>query len=246
MYRAEEGGGDEPYLIVIGFRSTVGRSGTTRTFLNRYRNDEWAENLQTGRGANVPASMGVLDFPDVTLTTAGLAFRANARALRRSVPPEILGAVILAMDSDGSPLERIDRLVNKLRRELHTQLQDVIEDITFADLNDPGALQTRFEEAGEKVRDAMKLSTIQTIQEWGSALTDPDDLIGVYTIGMIAMDVEGLSYISLPERQDLRLGILGSSASLLRPFNVVLSDDNPRVDRRVRYDLSVSVVNVPR
>ena len=100
--------GDEPYLILLGFKADLGVTGSTVFKRNVYNNDEWAENLKAGGIQSIPIPMGVLDFPDVT---------------RNSV----IGILAVAMESDRTPWQVIENRVATIRQSITAIARQEVE-----------------------------------------------------------------------------------------------------------------------
>src|SRR5687768_2207674 len=91
--------GDEPYFVTMGVRSRLGVPGTTEVFWSGVLDDDWANGIDDGGAAGIPSSMGRLDFPGVE--TPGVA------ELIGGARPEVIGAVIVAIESDATPFDAI-------------------------------------------------------------------------------------------------------------------------------------------
>ena len=101
--------GDEPYIIMIGFRSRFGQAQSTQTQLNNYENDTWARNSRSNMEKQIPVSMGQLRFTDVARD-------------------EIIGAVIIAMESDRTPWAIIRNRVETIEDAVRAKVAESIED----------------------------------------------------------------------------------------------------------------------
>ena len=100
--------GDEPYLILLGFKADLGVVGSTVFKRNVYNDDEWAENMKAGGIEAIPIPMGVLDFPDVN---------------RNSV----IGILAIAMESDRTPWQVIESRVATIRQSITAIARSEVE-----------------------------------------------------------------------------------------------------------------------
>lgn len=87
--------GDEPYLVAIGFRSQFRTPGSTKVLWGGILHDDWADGIDTGGTAAIPADTGVLAFPGVD--------RPTREQMLAGKMPEIVGALVIAMESDATP-----------------------------------------------------------------------------------------------------------------------------------------------
>jgi hypothetical protein len=159
--------GDEPYLIVLGFRSRFGVAGSTRVIANRYHHDSFAKNIAEGQSIPIPSSMGVLAFPDVRLLTAA--------EMRTGRMPELIGAVVIAMESDGTPWRQVEQLVERIRTATEIELRAAVENGTV-DPENPGAALAL---ANQKVGSAVLARTAEAVAIWAADLPMPDAVVGV-------------------------------------------------------------------
>ena len=170
--------GDEPYLAVIQFRVTPGVPGSTETrFLGNLQ--EIAQHVDDGDTVNIPASMAATSFPDVT--------KIGFSKILAGESPEILGAVTVAMESDGSPWSAINGIMNDVRNELDSQLRQQIEPLSFADIVTPGAAAARLDEAARNIQAAASPSFWRSVGIFFSSFGDPDDVIDFKVLFFVAV-----------------------------------------------------------
>jgi hypothetical protein len=168
--------GDEPYFVSIGFRSRFQTPGSTEVFWSNVLNDDWAAGVNTGGVRNIPASMGLIQFNGVQrLALADI--QAGAR-------PELLGGVIVAMESDATPFTAIRAKMLELEGFLKQELVNLIEQGAI-DLANPGPA---IEQAISQVKTKLAPSFWEALSLWLQSFTDPDDLIGVQPLVFAAVD----------------------------------------------------------
>ena len=153
--------GDEPYLILLGFKADIGVAGSTVFKRNVYNDDDWAKNLKRGGIESIPLSMGVIDFPDVT---------------RNSV----IGILAIAMESDRTPWQVIDSRVAEIRQSLTAIARRDVEGRTM-DLNPSNSafidiIQEGMVEAVAPINPT--LSSTQGAENFIFSTADADELIG--------------------------------------------------------------------
>lgn len=163
---AQEGSGDEPMIFFFGFRSRIGRPGSTQVWGDR----------------NV--------FPiDVDLPTGAVRSLGGVYGTHWSdVKPllnsssgdgdiDVYGAVVVAIEEDGCPDSAVRDTLGDIQEDLRQSLADILEP---ADLGD--ALDPAFAENLERVRDDLLAATDSgfwgDVAEFFGCLTDPDDAVG--------------------------------------------------------------------
>lgn len=184
--------GDEPYLAVIQFRVIPGVPGSTEVhFLGNLQ--EVAQNIDDGDSATIPDSMALASYPDVQF--------ANLQQIITGTSPEIVGAVTVAMESDGSPWSAINGIMDDVAAELDTQLRNQIEPMSFLEIVDGDTAATRLEEAAEAIQAAAEPSFWNGVGIWFSSFGDPDDVISFKVLFNVAV-----SGADLQDVVDARLG----------------------------------------
>lgn len=159
----QEAGGDEPYFAVVGFRAAFGHPTATRAFWSGYLTEVCAGAL--GGSCRIPAQMGVVDFGAISPQAIG-------------DPIEVVGAVVLGMESDGTPFSTIRTLVDRLRGALERELRTLIGREQL-DVLDPVRRDAQLRAAEANVRRAVELTTAEEIGIVLDSYLDPDDEISV-------------------------------------------------------------------
>lgn len=177
----DEVSGDDPYFVVIGFRSRFGTPGSTQVYWNGDLR-ETATNIDAGSQVNVPAAMGTLVIPNITQFTI-----PDGILLRK---PEVVGVIVIAMDSDGTPFGDIRDLVNRIKDQgVRTALQRVVEQRPLPMTE--GAVQQLITDANGAMGDivnAMKLSDWDIVGLFVRSLFDVDDFIDYHVFLYLAAD----------------------------------------------------------
>ena len=169
--------GDEPYVILLGFRGDVGVVGSVQIIRNAYENDEWAENTRGGRTVTLPNTMSVLRFNEITNNT-------------------VIGVLAIAMESDRTPWPIINERVLEIVDRLQAAAVREIEERASIDPTDTSFLDNLHQ---NMIEAAIPLSTSET------AATTLENLIfsGVDTDE--AIGVNSMILMKRPPTQNLRL-----------------------------------------
>ncbi|MDF1486840.1 hypothetical protein [Tessaracoccus caeni] len=176
--------GDEPYVIMLGFRSRWGTPGSTRVFWPGVLQD--LGHLKSGRSANIPASIGALTFDGVeTMSAAHIAAGMN---------PEVFGAFAMVMESDNSSWGNVRSRIDQAAKDLSKRLVEVVEKKqVVADRAAPAAKLTAnvYSTLGKAIDDiqaGFNGSVWNKMTSWLSGFGDPDDCIGSYTVILVGVD----------------------------------------------------------
>lgn len=163
--------GDEPYVAVIEWRSIPGEAGSTRT---QYKGNlaELSDGAFDGEVLSIPASMGSSDFNS-------LQFVDSFSDVTNGTNPELVGTVMIAMESDATPWFLVDNIMSDVRIALQEEVENIVEPLTLADLANPNALAAELADASDRVQAAATPSIGEAIGIWFASLADPDDFIGV-------------------------------------------------------------------
>ena len=176
--------GDEPYLVLLGFRSRFRSAGIDRRFLVGDLHE--LGDLDSGDSVGIAPSMGNVVFPGVQIT--GLADLNQGRF------PEVFGAFVLCMESDATPFSSVHDLIDQLRGALHAELVRLIEQAELVpDFSAPQAeiSAKAAEEIGRSVQnvvDTLRPTLIDAIGLWLQSFSDPDYLIGHHAIMFAGVD----------------------------------------------------------
>jgi len=173
--------GDDPYFVVIGFRSRFNTAGSTQVYWGGDLR-ETGTNLAAGSQINVPAAMGTVVIPAVTQFTV-----ADGILLRK---PEVVGAIVIAMESDGTPFGSIRDLMNRIKDQgVRPALQRVVEQRPLP--MTPEAVQQLITDANAASNDllaAMNLNEWDIIGLFLQSGFDVDDFIDYHIFLYLAAD----------------------------------------------------------
>ena len=153
--------GDEPYIILIAVKGELGRSGSTEIAVNRYQNDEWAENTKRGGIVDIPATMGIFEFRGVGNDT-------------------VIAILALAMESDRTPWPIIEDRLNVVRTNLAPIISREIEGRSSPDLRSTAFLDNLHQAMVEAVEPFLSpISATETLEDFIFSGIDTDELIGM-------------------------------------------------------------------
>jgi hypothetical protein len=175
-----EESGDEPYFIVIGFRARLSTSGSASAVWNGDLH-ELADDKEHGE-VLIPSSMGVVQFDRVR--------RVTLADYLGGMQPEILGVVVIAMESDETPFSDVRVIANRARAAVQAEA-DSIANATMEERDrwraDPiGTLNA----AIARVQKSVELNLRERLVELNRSLFSPDDQIGFSAKLFLAVDRE--------------------------------------------------------
>ncbi len=156
--------GDEPYLIMFGFQSTFGTSGTTEITVNSFEDDEWAGHLKAGQQRNIPVGMGSMRFNDVSNS-------------------EVVGVVVIALESDRTPWAIIRNRIEEVKEALQNAVARAVEGRKEPDLETTAFIDELHQAMQESVGALAKpLTTGQAIENIVFSGVDTDEVVGVNSL----------------------------------------------------------------
>lgn len=188
VVQAQEDGflqnGDEPYVATIQWRVVPGTPGSASTrFIGNLQ--ELASGADDGAVLSIPSAMGSVHFEDVQNST----FEA---LIGQGLVPELVGTVLVVMESDLTSWGTINSLMNDVAAALLTELRDQIEPLTITQLTDPEAVASALSQAAANVEAAVTPGVWDSILLWLGSLGNPDDPIGVgFTVWVAAYGALG-------------------------------------------------------
>ena len=184
--------GDEPYIVPIGFRSRFRTASSTSVFWSGVLDDDWADGIDSGGSANIPAGQGEVSFGGVV--------RPTVQEVIGGQLPEVLGAIVLVFESDATPFSAIRSIVEDVRAALRSELVRLVEGGALS-LTNPGP---DIEQAVKNVQAATELTTSEKIGLFLASWADPDDIVGIQPLVFAAVQGTGLPIPTLGD-QDVNL-----------------------------------------
>lgn len=201
--------GDEPYFVVFGFRSRILAPGSTKIWLNSYKNEEWAENIVKGQSKKIPPKMGLCTFDQVSLT--------SATDLAEKRFPELLGTVTLSLESDGTSWGDIGELVDRARKALKREIASVVEGLNIFLLNPDTSVQ----HAIERIKVAVMPPFLSLVGTWFTSGADVDDFVGAHLMAFAAVDSTLAKIVPAKHEPHLTTGV----AETIAPFKLKFRGD---------------------
>ncbi|MCE5238849.1 VCBS repeat-containing protein [bacterium] len=195
--------GDEPYFVVVQFRSRFNTAGSTRAWQGNTPS-EFVSNQKAHTDVNIPAAMGQCDFPNVASFTI-----ADGCRLQR---PEVLGAIVLGLEHDFSPWSDITNLVSRaINGAVAPALRNLVE--TRPIPMTPEATQQLINDAqnlGPQLMGSMNLSAWDLIGFLFNAGFDADDFVDYHAFLWLAADPETERYLQAPTSlpRNVHFGVL--------------------------------------
>ena len=183
VVQAQEDGflqnGDEPYVAVIKWRVIPGTPGSASAeFIGNL--DELATGADDGAVLGIPSAMGTVNFENVQSSTFG-------QLLSNGTVPELVGTVMVVMESDLTPWGTINNLMNDVEAALESELVDQVEPLTIAQLTDPQQVADALATAAANVEAAVTPGIWDSILLFLGSLGNPDDPIDVgFTVWIAA------------------------------------------------------------
>jgi len=183
VVQAQEDGffenGDEPYVAVIKWRVIPGTAGSASAeFIGNL--SELGSGADDGAVLGIPAAMGAVDFENVQSASF-------STLLNDGVVPELVGTVMVVMESDFTPWGTINNLMNDVESALQTELVAQVEPLTIAQLTDPQQVADALSTAAANVEAAVTPDVWDSILLFLGSLGNPDDPIAVgFTVWIAA------------------------------------------------------------
>jgi hypothetical protein len=167
--------GDEPYFIVIGFRSRFNTPNSTSAFWSGALDDEWAEGVDDGSKKNIPADMGRVSFQNVN--------RLSLNEILQGERAEVVGALAIAVESDSTPWGTIRDMMNGLKRAVEQETKHLVEG-GILDRNNPNKAKEDIEQAIKNVKNSADTSFWTAVESF----FDADDIIEHHVFVFAATD----------------------------------------------------------
>jgi hypothetical protein len=221
---------DEPYFVMVGFRSTVGTPGSTSIFWGGELDDDWAEGSEAGDEHNIPRRMGVVAFP-------GVEYVSESR-LRDLVSPEVIGAAAIAFESDTTPWSTMRDLILQAQDGLEALVRERIEESSLFELVNFD--EEDMEELAARLRSGLSIPWWEVVRIAFESFFDIDDLIGHHLFVFIPTEPWRHEFPTDEVEDGLHLG------ALLEYRFTVANDDAIRFEGQdAIYLVNASVVALP-
>jgi len=226
--------GDEPYFIVINFRSRFNTPNSTSVWNNDFDNDKWAKRVHDGSERNIPFSMGYSLFANVQ--------RISLQNILAGTMPEIIGALVIAMESDSSPWGTIGDMVDDLSGAIRTELEELIEGGGL-NLANPGP---DIAESLQDIRDSVVPGFWEAVGMAIGAVSDPDDVIGFHLFLFAA--VNNTVPVNFPPVANVTSGRLITREFVIGTNPIVFRGDSAdyRVTTRIQPSLPLFAPQNPK
>ncbi|MEM7143388.1 MAG: hypothetical protein AAF548_20405 [Actinomycetota bacterium] len=183
VVQAQEDGffenGDEPYVAVIKWRVIPGTAGSASAeFIGNL--DEVGSGMDDGDSASIDPAMGAVSFDNVQ-------FSWLEELIANGTVPELVGTVMVVIESDFTPWGTINNLMNDVEAALLTELQNLVEPLTIAQLTNPQLIADALSAAAANVEAAVTPGIWDSILLFLGSLGNPDDVIGIgFTVWIAA------------------------------------------------------------
>jgi len=189
VFEAQEYSGDDPYLVVIGFRSRLFQPGTTVVWWNGYLDDDWADDTRAGSSVDVPQRMGNVTFPRVELRDIREILGSDMLGLL-AVKPEFVGAAVIVMESDRTPWGTVGDLVREALPMVRNAIDTIIANPDgTALITDPNAYVDEMIKHAKDEIEGIVESFWTKLWIGTTSGGDVDDLIGFHVFLFAAVNV---------------------------------------------------------
>lgn len=175
VVRPTESSGDEPYCITIGFRGVFSKPRSVHVWWNG-RLNEVREDVGPGGIVDFPPHMGSTRFEKIN--------RITRHEYERGTIPELLGVIVVFMESDGTPFSTVESLAKEMAGRLKRRLETFLGRARF-DWGSPDEEVARMVEEFEGQMTPDFIDAIGLVLESGF---DPDDYIGSATALFMAVE----------------------------------------------------------
>ena len=176
--------GDEPYVIVLGYRSRWGTPGSTKVFWPGILQD--LGHVKSGRSVAIPPSIGTVSFDGVE--------NLSASHVAAGMNPEVFGAFIMVMESDNSSWGNVRSRIDKSAADLAKRLTEIVEKKqVVANRSAPtdqlsASVYSTLGKAIDEIQQSFTGSVWDKMTSWLSGFGDPDDCIGSYSLILFGVD----------------------------------------------------------
>lgn len=223
--------GDEPYIIVVGFRSTLGVSGSTKVFVLNFQEEKWANGSYDDDETTIPDSMGLVRIDDVLpefyvlLPDGGVreVFVPASSSCDLSIesrgycqPPQLAGAIAIAMESDLTPWSMVQDLVAEQADALRSELQRIVENMEI-DVVHPRTMV----EATLNFQIDVSISFWEAVRLAIGSAADSDDYFGWAAIALLNVNpavVDAYRPVELANFPNILLGTIPAEGDVT-PFS---------------------------
>ncbi len=172
---AEEDGffsdGDEPYVMIVQWRATPGVAGSTEVSLLDEVGEPLSPGAYDGAVLPIPAANGEVTFADVV--PVGL------QQLQAGLVPEVMGAVVVAMEEDASAKSVTNQVFVDLAAAVQAEVAARIEPMTFSNTANQAAVSAAIATTTADVLTSVQPAFDAAYDTWLSSFGDPDDLVGI-------------------------------------------------------------------
>ncbi len=184
LNRTDDGGGDEPYFIVIGFRARLNTHDSAETFWNGSLREQGSD-LRAGSETGISDAIGRLTITGVRRMTRD---EFDAGQL-----PEVIGWVVVAMESDAMPFEEVRDMIHReirprIVRELNTAVgRRWIETI--------GNVEAAKNDIERRVTAGLTPGFAESLRLGLASFGDPDDILNIHTFAFVCVDEDCDKYL---------------------------------------------------
>ena len=183
-------------VAVIKWRVIPGTAGSASAeFIGNLQ--ELGSGADDGAVLSIPSSMGAVTFAGVQSSTLN-------QLLTQGIVPELVGTVMVVMESDLTPWGTINNLMNDVEAALQSELVSQVEPLTIAQLTDPAAVADALSTAAANVEAAVTPRIWDSIRLFLGPLGTPAAPIDVgFTVwiaayGSLGQLIEGSLLSALP------------------------------------------------
>lgn len=182
--------GDEPVMLTVRITSVLGQAGSTKVTLVNTAPGQIASGVDAGDQVGIPDRDGDVWFGVQPLTADTV---MTAVAEHQPVPIPVVATATIMLEGDFSNGAMIGAMGQTVADHLQQNLAPQLENTRIM-MDDAGQV-TGYADALDRIGDAAIPSTVtlttlavQKIADWGTAVGDPDDPVGMNMTALVPVD----------------------------------------------------------
>lgn len=226
--------GDEPYFVVIQLGARYMTTGSAKTQWSGYLDENWAKGVRDNGVKTIPDAMGKVNYPNVNIITR------DDYACRNEMAGGV-GALVIAMEHDGTPFSLITTIMNTLKSAIEDELRTLIADGQLTLTNAEAEVRA----AVQRIMDRISPSFWESVEIVIASGGDPDDLIGYHLLLFGAADPRVKSLLTIPTVPNTTIDALQPLHFESNPGPLLFATSDTRYEVIADLTATTPVPNVP-